>query len=192
MPLPQRPRNRPAPIFGQGSIKMVGRSDRLGRIRRAALLGVGIAIATFQLCGFLGVRINTLPSLPMGLYVTTVDGSAKLVEFCPAAPFATLSIVRGYRHRGTCGDGAAPLLKPIIAKPGDVVDVSSLGLSVNGTLLPNTRPLTTDTKGRPLEAWPSGRYVVVPGTVWVASPDHRRSFDSRYFGRFRPRQFDIA
>jgi conjugative transfer signal peptidase TraF len=161
---------------------MVGPSDRLGKIRRAALLGVGISIATFQLCGFLGVRINTSPSLPMGLYVTTVDRSAELVEFCLGEPFATLSIVRGYRHRGTCSDGGAPLLKPIIAKPGDVVEVSSLGLSVNGTPLPNTAPLATDTKGRPLEAWPSGRYVVAPGTVWVASPYHRRSFDSRYFG----------
>jgi conjugative transfer signal peptidase TraF len=161
---------------------MDGLSDRLGKIHRAALVGLGIPIATFQLCGFLGVRINTSPSLPMGLYVTTVDGSAKLVEFCLAEPFATLSIVRGYRHRGTCSDGGAPLLKPIIAKPGDVVDVSSLGLSVNGTPLPNTAPLTTDTKGRRLEAWPSGRYVVAPGTVWVASSYHRRSFDSRYFG----------
>lgn len=161
---------------------MVGLSDRLGTIRRAALVGAGVSIATFQLCGFLGVRINTSPSLPMGLYVTTVDGNAKLVEFCLGEPFATLSIVRGYRHRGTCGDGAAPLLKPIIAKPGDLVEVSSLGLSVNGTLLPNTAPLATDTKGRPLESWPSGRYVVAPGTVWVASPFHRRSFDSRYFG----------
>ena len=111
---------------------MVGLSDRLGRIRRAALVGVGISIAAFQLCGLLGVRINTSPSLPIGLYVTTVDGNAKLVEFCLGEPFATLSIVRGYRDRGTCGDGVAPLLKPIIAKPGDVVEVSSLGLSVNG------------------------------------------------------------
>jgi hypothetical protein len=85
-------------------------------------------------------------------------------------PFATLSIVRGYRHRGTCGDDAAPLLKPIIAKPGDVVEVSSLGLSVNGTLLPNTAPLATDTKGRPLEGWPSGRYVVAPETVMGRIP----------------------
>jgi conjugative transfer signal peptidase TraF len=161
---------------------MLGLSDRLGKIRHAALIGIGISIATFELCGFLGIRINTSPSLPMGLYVTTVDGSAKLVEFCLVEPFATLSIVRGYRHRGTCGDGGAPLLKPVIAKSGDVVDVSSFGLSVNGTSIPNTAPLATDTKGRRLEAWPLGRYVVAPGTVWVASPNHGRSFDSRYFG----------
>jgi type IV secretory pathway protease TraF len=87
----------------------------------------------------------------------------------------------GIPPRGTCGDGAAPLLKPIIAKPGDVVEVSYLGLSVNGTLLPNTAPLATDTKG----LWKRGRQDVMlwhPKPLWVASPFHRCSFDSRYFG----------
>ena len=58
----------------------------------------------------------------MGLYITTADAGANLVEFCPAEPFATLSIVRGYRDPGACRDGAAPLLKPIVAKSGDVVE----------------------------------------------------------------------
>ena len=161
---------------------MIGLSDRLRRIRRVTLAAAGVSIATFQLTGFLGLRINTSPSLPMGLYIITADADADLVEFCPVEPFATLSIVRGYRSPGTCGDGTAPLLKPIAATSGDVVEVSSFGLSVNGALLPNTAPLATDTKGRHLEAWPSGRYVVAPGTIWVASFYHSRSFDSRYFG----------
>ena len=160
----------------------VGLSDRLRKVRRAALVAVVVAIAAFQLCGFFGLRINTSPSLPMGLYIITADADANLVEFCPAEPFATLSIVRGYRDPGTCRDGAAPLLKPVVAKAGDVVELSARGISVNGALLPNTAPLSKDTKGRPLEAWPFGRYVVAPGTVWVASSYHPRSFDSRYFG----------
>jgi conjugative transfer signal peptidase TraF len=160
----------------------VGLSDRLRGVRRTALAAVVVCIATFQLCGFLGVRINTSPSLPMGLYITTPDADANLVEFCPVEPFATLSIVRGYRDPGACRDGAAPLLKPVIASAGDVVEVSARGISVNGALLPNTAPLTRDTKGRHLEAWPSGRYVVDPGTIWVVSSYHPRSFDSRYFG----------
>jgi conjugative transfer signal peptidase TraF len=160
----------------------VGLSDRFRRVHRTALVGFGVSIVMFQLGGFLGLRINTSPSLPMGLYIKTVDPGANLVEFCPVEPFATLSIVRGYRDPGTCDDGAAPLLKPIVAKSGDVVEVSARGISVNGALLPNTAPLTRDTKGRHLEAWPSGRYVVDPGTIWVASSYHSRSFDSRYFG----------
>jgi conjugative transfer signal peptidase TraF len=160
----------------------VGLSDRLRKVRRTALVAVGVGVATFQLSGSLGLRINTSPSLPMGLYITTVDSGANLVEFCPVEPFARLSIVRGYRDPGTCADGAAPLLKPIVAKCGDVVEVSARGIFVNGVLLPNTAALTRDTKGRHLTAWPSGRYLVDPGTIWVASSYHPRSFDSRYFG----------
>ena len=160
----------------------VGLSDRVRKIRGAALVATGAVVVTFQFCGFIGLRINTSPSLPMGLYIATADAGANMVEFCLAEPFATLSIVRGYRDPGTCRDGAAPLLKPIVAKSGDVVELSARGISVNGALLPNTAPLSKDTKGRPLEAWPFGRYVVAYETVWVASSYHPHSFDSRYFG----------
>jgi conjugative transfer signal peptidase TraF len=160
----------------------IGLSDRLPRVRRAALVAVGVSIVAFQLFGFFGLRINTSPSLPVGLYVATTDSSAILVEFCPAEPFAALSLVRAYRSPGTCRDGGAPLLKPVVAKAGDLVELSGRGISVNGLLLPNTAPLSKDTKGRPLEPWHFGRFLVAPGTVWVASSYHSRSFDSRYFG----------
>jgi conjugative transfer signal peptidase TraF len=102
--------------------------------------------------------------------------------FCPAEPFAKLSVERGYRSRGNCPDGAEPMAKPIAARPNDIVELSALGITVNGRLLPNTAPLVTDTAGRRLHHWPFGRYVVAPGTVWVASSYSPRSFDSRYFG----------
>ena len=76
-------------------------------------VAVTVAIAftgAFLLCGWLGLRFNTSPSLPLGLYVTTTDRSASLAEFCPAEPFATFAIARGYRDPGACPDGAAPLL----------------------------------------------------------------------------------
>jgi conjugative transfer signal peptidase TraF len=165
----------------------VGLLDRLRNtlfvvVCRIALVVVGVSVAAFQLCDFLGLRFNTSPSLPVGLYVVTADTNANLVEFCPAEPFASLAIVRGYREPGACHDGAAPLLKPVIARSGDMVELSARGMSVNGVLLPNTAPLSKDTKGRPLEAWPFGSYLVAPETVWVASSYHPRSFDSRYFG----------
>lgn len=160
----------------------IGLSDRLPEVRRASLVAVFVSIAVFQLFGFLGLRINTSPSLPVGLYVVTTDRSASLVEFCPEDPFARLSLTRSYRDAGVCRDGGAPLLKPVVAKAGDTVELSERGISVNGLSLPNTAPLSRDTKGRPLTAWPFGRYPVTPGTVWVASSYHSRSFDSRYFG----------
>ena len=149
--------------------------------RRAALTAAVVGIAVFQLCGWLGVRFNLSPSLPAGLYVAT-KMPARLIEFCPAEPYAALAIQRGYRDEGTCPDGAMPLLKPIVAIGGDSVDISAEGITVNGSLVRNSAPLCVDTKGRTLPAWHFGHYVVAPGTVWVASSYNPRSFDSRYFG----------
>jgi conjugative transfer signal peptidase TraF len=130
-----------------------------------------------------GLRLNDSPSMPTGLYVrTSSESSASLIVFCPADPFARLSVERGYRSRGNCRDGAEPLAKPLAARPGDIVELSATGMAVNGRLLPNTSPLATDTAGRPLSHLPFGRYVVARGTVWVASSYSSRSFDSRYFG----------
>jgi len=166
---------------------MTGLFDRIRRtearaVKRLALVAGTALFAAFQLCGVVGLRINASPSLPIGLYVTSSQSIANLVEFCPGEPFASFAIARGYRDAGVCRDGAAPLMKPIVARAGDVVEMSGQGIAVNGRLLPNTAPRTTDSHGRPLAAWPTGRYAVAPDTVWVASSYHPRSFDSRYFG----------
>jgi len=73
-------------------------------------------------------------------------------------------------------------LKPIVAVAGDIVEVSALGLTVNHTLLPKTKPRLSDANSRRMDPWPFGTYRVVPGTVWVASSFNFQSFDSRYFG----------
>jgi conjugative transfer signal peptidase TraF len=93
-----------------------------------------------------------------------------------------MAITRGYRAQGACPDGGTPLLKPVIATAGDMVEVLADGIVVNGVRVPNTAPLPADTKRRPLTHWPFGRYAVFAGTVWVASSYNDRSFDSRYFG----------
>ena len=73
-------------------------------------------------------------------------------------------------------------MKPIVAVAGDIVEVSSRGVAVDGRLLPNSAARPFDTKSRPLQHWPFGTYRVAPGTVWVISSFNARSFDSRYFG----------
>lgn len=158
------------------------RTSRFKAARRISAFCLVILFGLFQISGSLGLRINTSPSLPVGLYVTTADKNSRLVEFCPPEPYARLAITRGYRDAGNCSDGAAPLLKPVIAKAGDVVEVSRHGLRVNGRDVLNSAAVQTDTKGRPLNAWPFGRYTVSAEMVWVASSYHPRSFDSRYFG----------
>jgi conjugative transfer signal peptidase TraF len=140
---------------------------------------VGIVGIVFHLAG---IRVNASASLPIGLYRISADESARLVEFCPAEPFGSLSSSRGYRAQGDCPDGAEPLMKPIVAVSGDIVRLSTSGVAVNGHLLRNSAPRAVDTKNRPLQHWPFGTYAVAPGTVWVISSYNARSFDSRYFG----------
>jgi conjugative transfer signal peptidase TraF len=129
-----------------------------------------------------GIKLNYSPSLPVGLYVVTSDPKANIVEFCPTEPYASLAVSRGYRSKGSCPDGGAPLMKSIVAKQGCTVEISIRGVVVNGKTLSNSAPLKFDTAGRILQSWPFGKYRVKNGTVWVVSSFNVRSFDSRYFG----------
>lgn len=163
-----------------------------GRHKQLALT-VGIALFAISALSAtavsFGIRVNTSYSLPLGLYAATNDEMAELIEFCPAEPFASESASRSYRTPGfACSDGAVPLLKPIVARPGDLVIVSPEGISVNGYLLPKSYPVSHDANGRPLKAWPNGLYGVEPGTVWVASTYNAGSYDSRYMGPIQTSQ----
>lgn len=153
------------------------------RIVCLILIGT-VPIAVVFAMAAAGLRLNATPSLPAGLYRISSDPRAEFVEFCPPEPYGTLSVEREYRMTspGGCPDGGVPLLKFVVARNEDIVDVSPRGISVNGVPVPNSAPKSQDSRGRPLPHWPFGRYVVAPGTTWVASSYNSRSFDSRYFG----------
>jgi type IV secretory pathway protease TraF len=73
-------------------------------------------------------------------------------------------------------------MKPEVAHSGDIVELNSRGVAVNGKLLPNSAPLQFDTHGRPMGHWQFGRFKVRQGEIWVISSFNARSFDSRYLG----------
>ena len=165
----------------------IGLFDRVFRVdRRLTRRTVGVAAiafaAPFFVFGIAGVRINATSSLPLGFYQVTTDGRAPLVEFCPQEPYGRFAADRGYRPAGNCSDGAGPLMKPVVASAGDLVEVSSRGIAVNGVLLLNTAARARDSQARPIQPWPKGQYRVPAGSVWVASSYNPWSFDSRYFG----------
>ena len=155
---------------------------RTSRLNGPVLALAATSIAAFGVCAWGGLRFNSTGSLPIGLYRVSTAQDANLAEFCPPEPLSRLSVVRQYRNRGNCPDGDNPLMKPIVARSGDVVVLSKSGLEVNGKLLWNTAPRSQDSKARPLPHYPFGTYQVSAGTVWVASSYHPLSFDSRYFG----------
>ncbi len=130
-----------------------------------------------------GLRINDTESAPLGLWLVKKTDAAQLgrgalVEVCPpAAAVVDWMRERGYLGEGGCDIKVVPLLKPIRAIAGDVVELQpGRRARVNGAELPNTQALPF------MPAHPAGRYVVQPGQVWIFSSYSAGSFDSRYFG----------
>src|SRR4051812_35963669 len=83
-------RGVPVQVWRVKGIRGLFRSaePRTSRARRIGAVGLVVFLGVFQLAGSLGLRINTSPSLPVGLYITTDEAAGKLVEFCPAEPYA--------------------------------------------------------------------------------------------------------
>lgn len=152
------------------------------RARLFATLVFLPALALFALYQF-GFRQNVTQSLPPGIYRLTDLKSDPLVSFCPTGVASVVTSTRGYRPKTWgCPDHHAPMLKPIAARPGDVVTVTHHQLYVNGVPLPNTQSFPADNRGNPLFQFPEGTYKVAPGTLWVISTYNVYSYDSRYFG----------
>jgi conjugative transfer signal peptidase TraF len=138
-----------------------------------------------------GLRLNLTGSVPVGLYLTSgsIPVRGAIVLACLPPAVAAFARDRGYVPRGGgCPGDALPLGKPVLAVADDTITVTSSGLLVNGSPVPNSRPLATDRKGRPLPRLAIGRYVVRPGSLWIVSSYSRFSFDSRYFGAVKTGQ----
>jgi len=156
-------------------------------VKRFVIVAVAPVIAASSivlLLGVFGIRLNIASnSLPPGLYRIVPAGKGSDLLVCPAGVAEKVSIEREYRVKSFgCGDGYAPLLKPIAARAGDTVTLSQAGVTVNGKLLQNSKQYPKDGIGRSMPLVPFGTYAVLPGTVWVISSYNRFSFDSRYFG----------
>jgi conjugative transfer signal peptidase TraF len=129
-------------------------------------------------------RLNWTGSMPLGLWrADAADQTIRrgdVVLVCLPQEVSKLARERGYIGSGDC-DGTAVLLKRVGAVSGDEVEVSPDGLSINGALIPNTSPVSSDPSGRAMPELHLGRQQVRPGTIWIVGRD-RLSFDSRYFG----------
>ena len=145
-------------------------------------------LGSLALLGFLtlhsGLRFQLTASLPQGIY-RVVEGAPErgaVVMACLPSPVARLALDRRYVWPGSCPGGEAPIGKVVLAVGGDTVRVGREGLSLNGRGVSNSRPLARDSRGRILDHYPFGTHVLKPGQLWLFSPHHRLSFDSRYFG----------
>jgi conjugative transfer signal peptidase TraF len=148
---------------------------------------VGVMLSVFMVCGLVyaaGIRLNTTPSIPVGVYRLTNEPLVKgaYVLFCPppAAVF-DLAKARGYLGAGYCPGGYGQLMKKVLAVQDDVVVIGTDGVRVNGQLLPLSAPIKADGAGRPLPDYKASR-VLGSTEVLVMSDSNSGSFDGRYFG----------
>jgi conjugative transfer signal peptidase TraF len=146
-------------------------------------LAVGIAMGSAYAGG---IRWNMSPSMPMGVWrVQTIRGAVtrgEVVTLCLDPAAAALGRRRDYLTGGECPGDVELLIKTVVAIPGDLVEVSSAGMSVNGVLIPHSQPLGADDLNRPMRAVPNGIYRVAHDQVWVVGDTEPRSYDSRYYG----------
>jgi conjugative transfer signal peptidase TraF len=113
----------------------------------------------------------------VGLYYWTdvpiKKGSIVLFKPDQSTPLQQLGINRGYEAR--------KLPKRVVALAGDVVSVSSSGVSINGQLLPNSAPLFRDEAGRPLTMAQLDHFGLGIDQAFLMGVTPT-SWDSRYFG----------
>ena len=146
------------------------------------LVGLGFFIAANAHDS--GIRFNWTASAPLGFYRVGPPRLARgeLALVCLPAPVEDLGLVRGYLPKGDCPGGSSPVLKQIVALPGDTVELTEAFLAVNGRVLVQAPLRQSDSLGRALEHAPLGTRGLAPGQAWVLGVNPARSWDSRYFG----------
>ena len=156
----------------------------------SALLAVSASAFGLMFTGLhLGLVFNYTHSAPFGLYGAIPESAhtrrdpAPFIFFCPDVRWPSMKGQPNYRSpMRTCPDGFSPLIKPVVAWPGDTVETTPQGIMVNGVFLEHTLPLTYDSAGSAIHPYPYESYRVQKDQLWAVSSFSPRSFDSRYFG----------
>jgi len=119
---------------------------------------------------------NASASVPIGLYhVQPADhlAVADLVVVTPPEQVARFLAERDYLPLGV------PLLKQVIALPGQTVCRIRLAIMIDGVVMATARE--RDHRGRPLPVW-QGCQMIEEGEVFLMNWQSADSLDGRYFG----------
>lgn len=120
--------------------------------------------------------LNASESVPVGLYrlqeVRQLNVT-ELVAVRPPEPLASFLDLNGYLPSGL------PMLKHVLALPGQTVCRTGLTIAVDSIEMGQTRE--RDGRGRPLPVW-QGCRLIAKGEVFLMNWQSAESFDGRYFG----------
>jgi conjugative transfer signal peptidase TraF len=156
----------------------------MGRGVTVLLGAVLIVVTSTAAAGLIGgYRLNLTPSEPLGIWrIDQLDRPAAvgdLVFICPpaTAPFEEAR-ERGYLRRGLCTGSLAPLIKTVVALPGDHIEIAG-EVIIDRRPLPDSRVRTMDGEGSAIQPYSGG--IVPAGNLFLHS-SFASSYDSRYFG----------
>ena len=139
-------------------------------------------IAVIKQAGF---RVNTSPSIPLGIYRTTTTplSVGSYVLLCPEnkEPFITAQ-KRDYIGAGYCPGGLGYMFKRVAALPNDIITTTANGMYINGKLYPDSKPFKHDALNRMLPIWHANQTRLKAGEVVLMTQGDKNSFDARYFG----------
>lgn len=123
-----------------------------------------------------------------GIYIKKYGKISRgdILAFCLEDPYKTIGLHRLYIEKGQRCHGATPLIKEIIAIPGDNVVLTNQYIEVNGITYPY-KTLYVDSMGRKLGTYPHGNYFNTQG-YWLIGTHALNSWDSRYWGPVSKRQ----
>lgn len=127
--------------------------------------------------------LNLTPSMPRGLYVKEFSSEINrndIVLVCLNDPYKSIGLAKGYLAKGKKCKGSDPLLKSVIAIPGDNVVLYDDYVMVNGVKLPYPTSLV-DSQNNPLTIYPRKSYRNTAG-YWLIGVHDKNSWDSRYWG----------
>lgn len=149
---------------------------------------LSMLFSLFFLAHSYGVCINVTPSMPEGIYIRDTSNVQRgdIIAFCLKEPYKSIGLKKFYIEKGQVCQGADPLIKEVIAIPGDDVVLTDQFIRVNKRISPYPT-FHFDSLHRRLAVYPRGRYSHVPG-YWVIGTHSPYSWDSRYWGEIRADQ----
>ncbi|MFZ7175074.1 conjugative transfer signal peptidase TraF [[Pasteurella] aerogenes] len=130
---------------------------------------------------FVGIRINTTPSIPIGIYKVIDKNPSKgdIVSFCPPnTPLFQEVKLRGWVNKGFCDGELGTMMKILVAEAGDIISIEPSGVFINGDRYPYSKQVPKLN----LPVMELYNYSLTDGEILTMTDNNPLSFDGRYYG----------
>lgn len=124
--------------------------------------------------------------MPLGIYVKKFSAVQRgdIVAVCLDSWHTQLGLQHHYLRPGATCNGSEPLIKKVVAIPGDDVQLTDHYIKVNQNFY-FYPTFYQDNQGNPLAVFPRGIYQA-QNKYWLLGTQNPHSWDSRYWGPINP------